>query len=144
MLLLGNNNSSFSIGRALSLKYVRRPALFMYITNASFSTWPATASNQGHPAIANGGFYLPSGNSIQEQACKSACMAFNLDSFCCRGEFGSPDKCKPSLYSKMFKHACPSYFSYAFDSSNPLVACSSDDYIITFCPDSWGGEHMSI
>ncbi|KAG9153488.1 hypothetical protein Leryth_018746, partial [Lithospermum erythrorhizon] len=38
---------------------------------------------------------------------------------------------------------CPSYFSYAYDSSNPLVACSSDDYIITFCPDAWGGEHMS-
>ncbi|GAA0150620.1 hypothetical protein LIER_37147 [Lithospermum erythrorhizon] len=241
----------------LSFENIKVQACTFYVHNkCSFPIWPATASNQGHPVIANGGFYLPSGklhtvkapgdwggrfwartgcnfNSIHKPgcetgdcgggrlecngtiglppatlvefslqidknkpnfydvslvdgynlpvsvttkssstkcsikgclqdlksrcpqelhvlnakgevvACKSACMAFNLDSFCCRGEFGSPDKCKPSLYSKMFKHACPSYFSYAYDSSNPLVACSSDDYIITFCPDAWGGEHMS-
>ncbi|KAK0584768.1 hypothetical protein LWI29_018374 [Acer saccharum] len=51
----------------------------------------------------------------QVVACKSACLAFNLDSFCCRNEFGTPEKCKPSLYSKTFKEACPAYYSYAFD-----------------------------
>ncbi|XP_059624567.1 thaumatin-like protein [Cornus florida] len=71
-------------------------------------------------------------------ACKSACLAFNLDTFCCRNEYGSPDKCKPSIYSKLFKNACPSYYSYAFDTPPPLVNCASDEYVITFCPSKWG------
>ncbi|CAN0857596.1 Thaumatin-like protein [Linum grandiflorum] len=71
--------------------------------------------------------------------CKSACTAFNLDSFCCRNEYGRPEKCKPSVYSKMFKDACPSYYSYAYDSPSPLVNCSAKEYVVTFCPSSWGG-----
>ncbi|XP_048327877.2 pathogenesis-related thaumatin-like protein 3.5 [Ziziphus jujuba] len=79
-------------------------------------------------------------------ACKSACLAFNLDYFCCRNEYGSPQKCKPSAYSKMFKDACPSYYSYAFDSPPPLVSCAAKEYVITFCPSAWGGEgeHTSV
>ncbi|KAF5190142.1 Thaumatin-like protein [Thalictrum thalictroides] len=76
-------------------------------------------------------------------ACKSACLAFNLDMFCCRNNYGSPDKCNPNAYSKMFKNACPSYFSYAFDTPTPLVSCKSTEYVITFCPSKWG-EHTSI
>ncbi|CAI9752676.1 unnamed protein product [Fraxinus pennsylvanica] len=76
-------------------------------------------------------------------ACKSACLAYNLDSFCCRNEYGSPEKCKPILYSKLLKDACPSYFSYAFDTPPPLINCDSDDYVITFCADKWGSERMS-
>lgn len=71
-------------------------------------------------------------------ACKSGCLAFNLDSFCCRNEYGSPDKCRPNEYSKLFKDACPSYFSYAFDTPPPLVSCPSDVYVITFCPGGFG------
>nr|QIB84900.1 thaumatin-like protein [Panax notoginseng] len=228
-----------------------------YVSNkCPFPIWPATAPNQGHPVIANGGFYLPSGqlkriqvpgdwngrvwartgcnfatngkpacqtgdcdgklecsgsigippatlvqialqvdkakpsfydvslvdgynipvsvmtkpvspkpchiggctknlNNICPQelevlndegkivACKSACLAFNLDEFCCRNEYGSPDKCKPSVYSRIFKEACPSYYSYAFDTPPPLVNCASDDYVITFCPSKWGGGKQS-
>ncbi|KAB5516308.1 hypothetical protein DKX38_026956 [Salix brachista] len=77
-------------------------------------------------------------------ACKSACLAFNLDSFCCSNEYGSPEKCKPSVYSKMFKDACPYYYSYAFDSPAPLVNCASKEYVLTFCPSAWGGDHTSI
>lgn len=76
-------------------------------------------------------------------ACKSACLAYNLDIFCCRNAYGNPNKCKPNMYSNMFKHACPSYYSYAFDSPPPLVSCTSNEYIITFCPDGWGSEHVS-
>ncbi|XP_068643107.1 thaumatin-like protein [Aristolochia californica] len=71
-------------------------------------------------------------------ACKSACLAFNLDVFCCRNAYGSPEKCKPNMYSKMFKKACPDYYSYAYDSPPPLVSCSSNEYVITFCPSKWG------
>lgn len=71
-------------------------------------------------------------------ACKSACLAFDDDRFCCRNQYGSADKCKPNVYSKIFKDACPSYYSYAFDTPSPLVACTSSEYIITFCPSGWG------
>ncbi|XP_076894110.1 thaumatin-like protein [Bidens hawaiensis] len=67
-------------------------------------------------------------------ACKSACLAFDNDKFCCRNAYGTPSKCKPTVYSKIFKEACPSYYSYAFDNPPPLVNCVSDDYLITFCP----------
>ncbi|XP_020574775.1 thaumatin-like protein [Phalaenopsis equestris] len=70
-------------------------------------------------------------------ACKSACLAFNQDIFCCRGSYQSPEKCKPSMYSKLFKDACPSYFSYAYDTPTPLMSCSSKVYVITFCPSKW-------
>ena len=79
-------------------------------------------------------------------ACKSACLAFDNDKFCCRNQYGSPGKCKPSVYSKIFKDACPNYFSYAFDTPTPLVSCASSEFIITFCPYGWGegaGEHKS-
>ncbi|OWM71608.1 hypothetical protein CDL15_Pgr005795 [Punica granatum] len=73
-------------------------------------------------------------------ACKSACLAFNLDKFCCQNEYGTPNTCKPSLYSKLFKDACPCYYSYAYDSPPPLISCTSNEYIITFCPATWGSE----
>lgn len=76
-------------------------------------------------------------------ACKSACLAFDFDRFCCRNEYGSPEKCKPSVYSKIFKDACPCYYTYAFDSPPPLVNCASREYVITFCP-AWGGSRTSI
>lgn len=71
-------------------------------------------------------------------ACRSACLAFGLDSFCCRNAYGSPETCKPSLYSRMFKEACPSYYSFAFDSPPPLASCSARELVITFCPAGWG------
>ncbi|CAK9162856.1 unnamed protein product [Ilex paraguariensis] len=77
-------------------------------------------------------------------ACKSACLAFNLDSFCCRNQYGSPEKCKPSVYSQLFKDACPSYYSYAFDTPPPLVSCVSNKYAITFCPSKWGREYETM
>ncbi|KAL8475608.1 hypothetical protein ACS0TY_028318 [Phlomoides rotata] len=67
-------------------------------------------------------------------ACKSGCLEFDIDSFCCRNEYGSPEKCRPNVYSRMFKDACPAYFSYAFDSSAALVSCSTDVFVITFVP----------
>ena len=77
-------------------------------------------------------------------ACKSACLAFNVDRFCCTNEYGTQEKCKPSVYSKMFKDACPSYYSYAFDTPPPLVNCASREYVITFCPSAWGDAYTSI
>ena len=30
--------------------------------------------------------------------CKSACLAFGSDEYCCRGRFASPATCRPSGY----------------------------------------------
>ncbi|PAN10631.1 hypothetical protein PAHAL_2G106900 [Panicum hallii] len=67
--------------------------------------------------------------------CRSACGAFNTDEFCCRGEFGSPDRCRPSRYSQFFKAQCPLAYSYAFDDGSSTFTCASGgNYQIIFCP----------
>ncbi|XP_027154245.1 thaumatin-like protein [Coffea eugenioides] len=80
----------------------------------------------------------------QVVACKSACLAFNEDRFCCRKKYGSPATCKPDVYSRFFKAECPYYFSKPFDTPSPLVNCPADQYIITFCPDGWGAPATSL
>ncbi|AQK79397.1 thaumatin-like protein 1b [Zea mays] len=70
-------------------------------------------------------------------ACKSACQAFGSPRYCCTGEYGNPDTCKPSAYSEFFKKACPRAYSYAYDGNTSTFGCSASDtgvYIITFCP----------
>lgn len=66
--------------------------------------------------------------------CKSACDAFGSDEYCCRGEFGSPDKCRPSNYSVIFKKACPLAYSYAYDDATSTFTCTGADYLLTYCP----------
>lgn len=68
-------------------------------------------------------------------ACKSACEAFGEPQYCCSGAYGSPDTCKPSSYSEIFKNACPRAYSYAYDDKTSTFICgSAPDYLITFCP----------
>nr|CAD1843927.1 unnamed protein product [Ananas comosus var. bracteatus] len=66
--------------------------------------------------------------------CKSACLAFNTDQYCCRGAFGSPSTCKPTNYSQFFKNACPQAYSYAYDDSSSTFTCTGANYLITYCP----------
>ncbi|KAL9668637.1 hypothetical protein QQ045_006175 [Rhodiola kirilowii] len=65
--------------------------------------------------------------------CKSACMTFNTDLFCCRGAWGTPDKCKPTNYSRLFKNACPHAYSYAYDDQSSLMTCNRGNYVVNFC-----------
>ncbi|XP_068647363.1 thaumatin-like protein 1b [Aristolochia californica] len=67
-------------------------------------------------------------------ACKSACEAFNTDEYCCRGAFGGPDTCNPNKYSTVFKQACPTAYSYAYDDKTSTFTCKAPAYILTFCP----------
>lgn len=67
-------------------------------------------------------------------ACKSACEALGQDQYCCKGEYNTPDTCKPSSYSELFKNACPSAYSYAYDDKTSTFTCADADYLITFCP----------
>ncbi|XP_021284015.1 pathogenesis-related protein 5-like [Herrania umbratica] len=67
-------------------------------------------------------------------ACKSACAAFNSPEFCCTGDHATPQTCSPTQYSEMFKNACPTAYSYAYDDASSTRTCSGSDYLITFCP----------
>ncbi|CAN6203686.1 unnamed protein product [Urochloa humidicola] len=76
--------------------------------------------------------------------CKSACLAFDTDEYCCRGRFASPAACKPSGYARMFKAQCPQAYSYAYDDRSSTFTCSGGaDYRVTFCPGSSGGSTTS-
>uniref|UniRef100_A0A7N0V0W2 Thaumatin-like protein n=1 Tax=Kalanchoe fedtschenkoi TaxID=63787 RepID=A0A7N0V0W2_KALFE len=65
--------------------------------------------------------------------CKSACLTFNSPRYCCTGSYGSPQSCKPTSYSKIFKTACPKAYSYAYDDPTSISTCTGGDYILTFC-----------
>ncbi|KAI3451434.1 hypothetical protein Pfo_008099 [Paulownia fortunei] len=67
-------------------------------------------------------------------ACRRACEAFREPKYCCSGEYATPDTCKPSEYSQLFKSACPQAYSYAYDDGTSTFTCASADYVITFCP----------
>ncbi|CAK9154898.1 unnamed protein product [Ilex paraguariensis] len=66
-------------------------------------------------------------------ACKSACMAFNKSEYCCTGEYNDPKKCKPTNYSEVFKAACPTAYSYAYDDATSIFTCKGANYLIRFC-----------
>ncbi|MQM06183.1 hypothetical protein Taro_039005 [Colocasia esculenta] len=76
---------------------------------------------------------LRSGDS---EGCRSACEAFGSPEYCCSGNFANPSTCQPSVYSEMFKSACPRAYSYAYDDATSTFTCSGADYFITFCPSS--------
>ncbi|KAH0451492.1 hypothetical protein IEQ34_018791 [Dendrobium chrysotoxum] len=70
-------------------------------------------------------------------ACRSACEAFDKPEFCCSGDYGNPNTCKPSFYSLIFKNACPRAYSYAYDDATSTFTCLTGvNYLITFCPSS--------
>ncbi|CAA0827125.1 Pathogenesis-related protein 5 [Striga hermonthica] len=66
-------------------------------------------------------------------ACKSACLAFGEDRYCCAGEYNNPSVCKPSNYSVYFKKACPTAYSYPYDDATSTFTCKGANYSIIFC-----------
>ncbi|KAI3824287.1 hypothetical protein L1987_05740 [Smallanthus sonchifolius] len=74
------------------------------------------------------------------EGCRSACEAFGTPEYCCKGEFGSPESCKPTAYSQVFKTACPRSYSYAYDDATSTFTCTAADYVITFCPSLPSGK----
>ncbi|CAJ1942347.1 unnamed protein product [Sphenostylis stenocarpa] len=69
-------------------------------------------------------------------ACKSACEAFGDPRYCCSGPYATPETCKASWYSQLFKSACPRAYSFAYDDATSTFTCASANYRITFCPSS--------
>ncbi|CAP37201.1 Protein CBR-THN-5 [Caenorhabditis briggsae] len=66
-------------------------------------------------------------------ACKSGCLAYNNDQECCRGEFGTPDRCRQSKTARIFKDACPTAYSYAYDDGTSTFTCKNANYVVQFC-----------
>ncbi|EAY78456.1 hypothetical protein OsI_33545 [Oryza sativa Indica Group] len=71
-------------------------------------------------------------------SCKSACVAFGTDAFCCRGAHGTAETCRGSAYSRVFRDACPAYVSYPYDTAAAAARCYAEVYVLTFCPSRWG------
>ncbi|XP_078152038.1 pathogenesis-related thaumatin-like protein 3.5 isoform X2 [Carex rostrata] len=84
------------------------------------------------------------GGGSENVACKSACEAFGSAQYCCSGEYGNPNTCKPSAYSQFFKNACPRAYSYAYDDATSTFTCASANYIITFCPSTTRYVYITI
>ncbi|KAG0459167.1 hypothetical protein HPP92_022295 [Vanilla planifolia] len=68
-------------------------------------------------------------------ACRSACEAFGDPKYCCTGQYNSPETCKPTDYSKIFKNACPDAYSYPYDDQSSTFTCTGPaSYSLIFCP----------
>ncbi|XP_058225222.1 pathogenesis-related thaumatin-like protein 3.5 [Rhododendron vialii] len=65
--------------------------------------------------------------------CNSACLAFDRPEYCCTGAYESPDACKPSSYSRIFKGSCPAAATYPRDDPSSFVSCKGANYLISFC-----------
>jgi len=71
-------------------------------------------------------------------ACKSACLAFNRDDYCCRGAHNTPQTCPYFSYARTFKNACPDAYSYAYDDEKSTFTCRGGNgrrsaYDVVFC-----------
>jgi hypothetical protein len=122
--------------------YAIRPAIVKnrtssYQHNQTKSNCGAAGCNRDLNAICPGELAIKN-SAGWTIACKSACLAFNTDQYCCRGAYGTSDKCNPSdwpvNYPAIFKKACPAAYSYAYDDRSSLFTCKSGQYQITFCP----------
>jgi hypothetical protein len=70
--------------------------------------------------------------------CKSACIAFRTDQFCCVNAFGVPATCQPTQwpvnYAAFFKSGCPNAYSYPYDDPTSDFTCTTTGFTITFWP----------
>lgn len=81
------------------------------------------------------GLAVRGGGDNRVVGCRSACAAYGSPQYCCTGHFGSPQLCKPTAYSRLFKTACPKAYSYAYDDPSSILTCSAGaSYTVTFCP----------
>ncbi|XP_010257784.1 PREDICTED: thaumatin-like protein [Nelumbo nucifera] len=107
--------------------------------NMAVSITPSGGSGECKPArcVSDLNQICPTNLQVKRKkrvvACESACMAFNRPEYCCTGDYSSPDKCKPTNYSRVFKAACPSAYSYAYDDQSSLRTCNGANYLIKFC-----------
>ncbi|ORX54946.1 Osmotin, thaumatin-like protein [Hesseltinella vesiculosa] len=66
--------------------------------------------------------------------CQSACSRYQQNEYCCQGEFDSPDTCTSNPFARAVKEACSDVYTYPYDDSTSMFACSDSTYRVTFCP----------
>jgi hypothetical protein len=81
----------------------------------------------------------PAGLTVHEGrtivGCRSAYATYGLPQHCCMRQFGVPQQCKPTAYSRLFKSVCPKAYSYAYDDPTSILTCfTRTSYFFTFCP----------
>ncbi|VVB09662.1 unnamed protein product [Arabis nemorensis] len=77
-----------------------------------------------------------SSSDLNVQCPETRVKAIRSPEYCCSGAYATPSTCRPSVYSEMFKAACPRSYSYAYDDATSTFTCSGGDYTVTFCPSS--------
>lgn len=64
-------------------------------------------------------------------SCLGPCSAMRTEEYCC---LKGRESCRPTNYSRVFKEACPSAYSYPYDDdATGLFTCTAANYSITFC-----------
>lgn len=66
-------------------------------------------------------------------ACKTPCEALGGNEYCCTGTHSTPETCKKTRYSELFKAACPNAYTYLYDDESNTCGDGAD-YLVTFCP----------
>jgi Thaumatin family len=102
----------------------KNPAAYDCLTPSCVTDLNATCP--GELQVRNGGG--------QVVGCLSACEKFGTEQFCCRGAHDQPETCPPFSFSKTFKAACPTAYSYAYDDATSTFTCKGEDYAVWFCP----------
>jgi hypothetical protein len=64
--------------------------------------------------------------------CKSSCLAYDTDEYCCRGAYYNLDSCKNSPSAQFFKRHCSRYHSYPLDTDSCVYSCRNDGYGVQF------------
>ncbi|RWS07233.1 Gly d Jun a 3-like protein [Dinothrombium tinctorium] len=111
---------------------------FRYTSNSNLDCKPAGCYR-------NINKYCPDELAIKRNkrivACRSACLRFQSDQFCCRGTFAEQNQCldeySSTKYLTPFTEKCPDAKSLIFDNWSKVYSCKSDPvthYEITFCP----------
>nr|AAQ54610.1 Gly d Jun a 3-like protein [Glycyphagus domesticus] len=124
-------------GYNLPMKMLPIAGTFRRVTNSHYDCNEAGCHSDLNAHCPNE-LAIRSGNKVI--ACKSACLAFNTDEYCCRGAHNRPETCKSSQwkvnYPAMFKKSCPEAYSYAYDDHSSTFTCHgnpSTGYVVQFC-----------
>ncbi|KAI9750198.1 MAG: hypothetical protein M4579_006567 [Chaenotheca gracillima] len=111
----------------------------------SLSRWCPWDLQLQPPSKPGNGVYPYPDDHIQRplfDPCYSACAKGNQPKDCCTGDYDDPTKCKPGLYSRNAKLACPDAYSYAYDDkSSTFTVPSGSGFEVVFCP---GGRSTNI
>ncbi|GKA80772.1 G-type lectin S-receptor-like serine/threonine-protein kinase, partial [Tanacetum coccineum] len=66
--------------------------------------------------------------------CKTACQVYGSPEYCCNITLDANGSCKPTVYTELFKLACPRSYIYKLMNFDDLSECDGANYTVRFCP----------